>query len=264
MLVEKVGDIKDMIIEKAKDFVVTKIITAGIMWLVSLLNPAAAFIKACKLIYDIVMFFIENGSRIMAFVNTVIDSVADIARGAIGGVVDKIEDVLGKMVPLLIGFLASLLGIGGIGKKIREIVETLQKPVNKALDAVIAAGLKIAAPLIRGMKKVGAKVKAKVEAGKAYVKGKVEAGKKYVKGKVDAAKARLTGKKPAAGAEIEISDADRARHEQIARGVAAAMGTPDPAAADLTALRTAKLEEAKRQEQVHQPDVAAGDSHIGD
>ncbi len=60
MLLEKLGDIKEMILEQVKDFVVTKIITAGITWLIGLLNPAAAFIKACKLIYDVVMFFVSN------------------------------------------------------------------------------------------------------------------------------------------------------------------------------------------------------------
>ena len=123
MLVEKLGDIKEMILEQVKDFVVTKIITAGITWLIGLLNPAAAFIKACKLIYDIVMFFVNNAERIATFVNTIIDSVADIVRGNVGAVVDKINDVLGQMVPIIIGFLASVIGLGGIGQKIREIVE---------------------------------------------------------------------------------------------------------------------------------------------
>ncbi|WP_175347886.1 phage tail protein [Cellulomonas humilata] len=174
MLVEKLGDLKEMILEQVKDFVITRIITAGITWLIGLLNPAAAFIKACKLIYDVVMFFITNGSRIMQFVNTVLDSVADIVRGNVSGVIAKIDDVLGQMVPLIIGFLASAIGLGGIGQKIRQIIDTLQKPVTKALDFVIATGLKLAGPLIRGMKGISGKVKAKVAAGKAWVKGKVE------------------------------------------------------------------------------------------
>ena len=185
MLLEKLGDIKEMILEKVKDFVLTKIITAGITWLISLLNPAAAFIKACKLIYDVVMFFVNNASRIAKFVNTILDSVADIVRGNISGVVDKIKDVLGQMVPIIIGFLASVIGLGGIGQKIREIVQKLQKPVNQALDFVIKTGLKLAGPIIRGVSGIAGKVKAKVAAGKAWVKGKVEAGKAYVKGKVE-------------------------------------------------------------------------------
>ncbi|WP_190242989.1 hypothetical protein [Arthrobacter globiformis] len=177
MLLEKLGNIKDMILEQVKDFVITKIITAGITWLIGLLNPAAAFIKACKLIYDVVMFFVNNAERIMKFVNTIIDSVADIVRGNVSSVVNKIEDVLGQMVPIIIGFLASAIGLGGIGQKIRQIIETLQKPVNKALDFVIKTGLKLAGPIIRGIKGFAGKVKGKVAAGKAWVKGKVEAGK---------------------------------------------------------------------------------------
>jgi hypothetical protein len=189
MLLEKLGNIKEMILEQVKDFVITKIITAGITWLIGLLNPAAAFIKACKLIYDVVMFFVNNGERIKKFVDTVLDSVSDIVRGNVSSVVNKINDVLGQMVPIIIGFLASVIGLGGIGQKIREIVEKLQKPVNMALDFVIKKGLQLAGPIIRGLKGIRSKVKAKVAAGKAWVKGKVEKGKAWVKGKI-AGKAR--------------------------------------------------------------------------
>ena len=180
---DKLGDIKEMIFEKVKDFVQDRIITAGITWLIGLLNPAAAFIKACKLIYDVVMFFVNNASRIAKFVDTILDSVADIVRGNIGGVVNKINDVLGQMVPIIIGFLASVIGLGGIGAKVREIIQKLQKPVNQAIDFVIKTGLKLAGPIIRGLKGVSGKVKAKVAAGKAWVKGKVLGGDDSPEGK---------------------------------------------------------------------------------
>ena len=172
MLVDKLGDIKEMILEQAKDFVITKIITAGITWLIGLLNPAAAFIKACKLIYDVVMFFVNNASRILKFVNTVLDSVADIVRGNVSAVIDKIDDVLGQMVPIIIGFLASVIGLGGIGEKIREIIQTLQKPVNKALDFIIKTGLNLAGPIIRGLKGISSKLKAKLRGGDDSPEGK--------------------------------------------------------------------------------------------
>ena len=114
------------------------------------------------------------------------------------------------MVPIIIGFLASLIGLGDIGKKIREIVEKLQKPVNKAIDFVIKTGLKIAGPIIRGIAGISSKVKAKVAAGKAWVKGKVEAGKAWAKEKVSAVKTRLTGAKAKAGGPPG-SDADKRR-----------------------------------------------------
>src|SRR6266542_1254573 len=234
MLLEKLGDIKEMILEQVKDFVITKIITAGITWLIGLLNPAAAFIKACKLIYDVVMFFVNNASRIAKFVNTVIDSVADIVRGNVSGVVNKINDVLGQMVPIIIGFLASVIGPGGIGQKIREIVQKLQKPVNKALDFVIKTGLKLAGPLIRGLKGISGKVKAKVAAGKAWVKGKVEAGKQWVEGKAIAAAEKLgIIQRP-----VRLRDRDRTLSADMGSGVVVLRTAAHDAAPD-EASRTA-------------------------
>jgi hypothetical protein len=194
MLLKKLGDIKEMIFEKIKGFVQDRIITAGITWLIGLLNPAAAFIKACKLIYDVVMFFVNNASRIKKFVDTILDSVADIVRGNIGGVVNKINEVLGQMVPIIIGFLASVIGLGGIGAKVREIVQTLQKPVNKAIDFVINTGLKLAGPIIRGLKGVGNKIKAKVLGGDDSPAGKQKRLDKGMQAGVLAAN-RFAGKK---------------------------------------------------------------------
>ena len=181
MFLEKIGDVKEMIMEQAKDFVVTQIIKAGITWLIGLLNPAAAFIKACKLIYDIIMFFVNNARRIVQFVTTVIDSVVDIVRGNVSGVVNKIESALSQMVPIIISFLASVLGLSGIGDKIRQIVKKLQRPVNKALDFIIKKGLKLAGPIIRGIKGIGGRVKGRIEAGKAWVQGKAEAGGRWAR-----------------------------------------------------------------------------------
>ena len=50
----------------------------------------------------------------------------------------------------------------------------LQKPINKALDFVIKGGLKLAGPIIRGIKGISSRVKSKVAAGKAWVRGKVD------------------------------------------------------------------------------------------
>ncbi|MEO9326045.1 hypothetical protein ABFT23_21305 [Nocardioides sp. C4-1] len=234
LIVEKLGDIKAMIMEQVEDFVVTKVITAGITWLIGLLNPAAAFIKACKLIYDVIMFFVTNGSRIMKLVTTIIDGVVDIAKGNVSSVMAKIEDVLGQMVPVLIGFLASVLGVGGIGEKIKSIIQTLQKPFTKAIDVVIKAGLKLAGPVIRGVTGLGAKAKKKVAAGKAYVKGKVDAGKTWTKDKIAGLRERagfsargtshsvtVTGDKPE-NVKITVASTPREAGAAMTRAMAAA------------------------------------------
>ncbi len=186
---DKISDLEDMVLGQIKEFITSKVIKAGITWIISLLNPAAAFIKACKAIYDIVMFIVERGSEIMEFVNSILDSIGAIAKGNIGVVVEKVEDALKRALPLAISFLASLLGLGGISEKIRSIIDAVRAPINKAIDFVVGGAVKTFKKMFGGA--IGW-AKGKFEKGKAYVKGKVEAGKAYVKGKVTALKDRFT------------------------------------------------------------------------
>jgi hypothetical protein len=140
---EKVADLKSMVLDAIFDFIKEKVIIAGVTWIIGLLNPASAFFKACKAIYDIVMFFINRGSQILALVNAIIDSIAAIAKGSIGVAAKWVEDALAKAIPVAIGFLASLLGLGDISGTIRKTIEKAQAPVNKALDWVIHQAVKL-------------------------------------------------------------------------------------------------------------------------
>jgi hypothetical protein len=142
-LKEKVEALKETMMEQIRTFVTEKIIVAGIKWIIGLLNPAGAFIKACMAIYDIVMFFVNSGQRIMALVNAVIDSVTNIAQGNLEGAASWIENALAKGVPIAISFLASLLGLDGIGKKIQQIIEKIQAPINLAIDWLILQAVKL-------------------------------------------------------------------------------------------------------------------------
>lgn len=151
---EKVEDLKSMVLDAIFDFIREKVIIAGITWVIGLLNPASAFFKACKAIYDIVMFFITRGSQIIDLVNAVIDSMAAIAKGSIGVAATFVEDALAKAVPVAIGFLASLLGLGDISGTIRKTIEKAQEPINKAIDWVINQAVKLvkaAGKLISGV-----------------------------------------------------------------------------------------------------------------
>ena len=151
-IVTKISDLKEQVMSQIREFVITKVITAGITWLISLLNPAAAFIKACKMIYDAVMWFVDNAERLGDFVNSVLDSVESIAAGGVGKVAALIEATLGKAVPMVISGLASLLGLGGIADKIKKILETIQKPVGKVVDGIIGGVVKYGKKLLGKLK----------------------------------------------------------------------------------------------------------------
>jgi hypothetical protein len=140
---EKVADLKSMVLDAIFDFIKEKVIIAGVTWIIGLLNPASAFFKACKAIYDIVMFFVNRGSQIIALVNAVIDSIASIVKGNIAAAANLVENALAKAVPVAIGFLAGLLGLGDPSKPVRQTIEKAQAPVNKAIDWVIHQAVKL-------------------------------------------------------------------------------------------------------------------------
>ncbi|MGB7982122.1 MAG: hypothetical protein WCF36_15175 [Candidatus Nanopelagicales bacterium] len=151
-IVNKISDLKEQVMSQIRDFVITKVITAGITWLISLLNPAAAFIKACKMIYDAVMWFADNAQRLGEFVSSVLDSVESIASGGVGKVASLIEGTLAKALPMVISGLASLLGLGGIAEKIKSILETIQKPVGKVVGGIIQGVIKYGKKLLGKLK----------------------------------------------------------------------------------------------------------------
>ena len=107
------------------------------------------------------MFIVERGAQIMAFVNAVLDAVIAIAGGGAGGVPGLIETALVTAIPVLIGFLAALLGIGGLADKVKKLFQSLSKPVIKAVDWIVS---KIAA--------FGKKLWAKIKAGAGKLKDK--------------------------------------------------------------------------------------------
>ena len=139
----RIGDLRKNLLDKVIEYVTPTIVIAGITWVLSLLNPASAFVRAVKLIIDIVKFVITQARQIIDFVNAVLDAVIAIARGGAGGVPGLVERALAKSIPVLLGFLASLLGLGGIADKVKKIVQAMAKPVGEAVDWVVGkiAGL---------------------------------------------------------------------------------------------------------------------------
>ena len=126
-----------MILDAIKDWVQKAIIKAAVIKLLSMLNPVGAIIQAIMAIYNTVMFFIERINQILAFVEAIINSVHKIATGDIDSAANWIEQALARTIPIIIGFLARLLGLSGISDKIKEIIKKIQDTVDKAIDKLI-------------------------------------------------------------------------------------------------------------------------------
>ncbi|BAY64740.1 hypothetical protein NIES22_48400 [Calothrix brevissima NIES-22] len=223
---DRIGDLNTLIIEPIKTFITEKVITAGVEWVLSLLTPASAFIKAAKAIYEIVKFFMERAQQIGDLINAILDSVSAIAGGAIDQAIQAVENALAKSLPVVISFLASLLGLGGIAGKIQAIFAKLRQPMEKAVDWVIDKGAK-------AFKKVANKVKnskfgKKAGAIKDKAVEKYKAGKQWVEDKKEAAKNWIEDKKAAAfGGEDERTQEQKSADLKAALKEAEKIGDND-------------------------------------
>ncbi|GEM46026.1 phage tail protein [Deinococcus cellulosilyticus] len=135
---EDLSNLKQMVIDAIQNWLIETVIKQAIMKVVSMFNPAGAIVQAVITIYNTVMFLWEKANQILSFVEAVINSIHAIATGAIGGAVSWIERSLASMIPLVIGFLARLIGLGNVSNKIREFILKVQGKVDAAIDKVIA------------------------------------------------------------------------------------------------------------------------------
>ena len=143
------SNLKETVMSGIRDFVIKTVVKEGITWLLSLLNPAAAIVKLLKLVFDLVMFLVERFQQIKDFVMSVYNSITAIASGNLSQAKKAVEDALSRSFPVVISLLASLAGLGGIGKTVKDIIGKVSKPVNKIIDNLIARMVKFAKNLFK-------------------------------------------------------------------------------------------------------------------
>jgi hypothetical protein len=134
---EHLTNLKDMVIEGIKDFVITTIVTKAVPKLIAMFIPGAGFISAIISIYDTIMVFVNKIATIIQVVTGFIDSIVAIAGGAIDAAAAKVEKILAGLLSLAINFLAGFLGLGKVADKIMGVIMKVRSVVDKGIDALI-------------------------------------------------------------------------------------------------------------------------------
>ncbi|MGB9275633.1 MAG: DUF4157 domain-containing protein, partial [Terrimicrobiaceae bacterium] len=161
---EWVGDLKGIVIQAVTEWVVTKIVMAGLSRLATLWNPVGWAVEAVMAIYNTVMFFIERMEQILDFVEAVIQSINNIATGKLQQAADYVEGAMARTIPVIISFCTSLIGLGGISSKIRGVIQKVQDKVHKAIDTMIEWIVKRGRMLLGGEKDTPESTEVKEEA----------------------------------------------------------------------------------------------------
>ena len=153
---EDLGNLKAMVIDAIQDWLITTLIKKAVAKIVLMFNPVGAIVQAIMMIYEVVMFVIDRAKQLLAFIESVVDSIALLASGNTSTAAKKIEEALGRLVPVLIGLLANIIGLGGIGAKIKETINKVQNLVWVAIRKLIKKGIEY-------VKKMWAKLTGKKE-----------------------------------------------------------------------------------------------------
>lgn len=208
---DALANIKDLVLGGIRSFIQSKVIKAGLIWLLSLTNPAGALIKVIKMLFDFVMFLKERFLQIKNFVMSIYETLAAIAQGNLSIVVKGVEMAMGRSIPVFISLFATILNIDGITKKIKEIIGKVTKPINNFIDGLITRVVDWVKNFIKGVKGKVKGAKDKIIAWwKVKKEFKAEDGenhKLYFKGKGKKAKLMVASDDPKTYAEF-ISSID--------------------------------------------------------
>jgi uncharacterized protein DUF4157 len=152
---EGISNLKQMVIDGIMNFVKDRIVQAAVTKLLSMLSPAGAFIQAIIAIYNTVMFFIERLKQIGQVAAAFIDSISAIASGIITPAAQKVEQTLGGLLTLVVSFLARLVGLGKVSDAIKDIINKIRDPIDKALDRVVDWIVTMARKVGKGVAQAG-------------------------------------------------------------------------------------------------------------
>jgi hypothetical protein len=160
------------LIAQAKDFGKT-ILTGLVTWITTKIAEELAIMAAsaaasaglsevldiARRIYKALVTAQRWARRILDMVDQALDYVLDLATGSIEKVGGVFENIMHQGMPVVIGFLADQVGLGGIGDEIRDLVERLRAKVDEgvlwvidkvkaALDAIVGAVKSAAAAVL--------------------------------------------------------------------------------------------------------------------
>lgn len=137
-LTEHLDGIYDEVVSKIQSFLMEKIVIAAVTKIATMFNPVGAIVQAVMTAWRLYEFMRDQISRIYGVVKSIIGSVHAIATGAIGGAAAQVESALSGMIPIAIDLLAKLIGVSGIGKKVREVLQALHKRIDDGIEKLIA------------------------------------------------------------------------------------------------------------------------------
>ena len=153
LIQDQLGAIWQTLLETAMEWVMTQLITSGMIKLLSFLDPTfiMSVVNGCIALFNAVQAAIEYARDMLEILNLYVGTLAQVAAGNIAPGAEMIEAGLAAAVPMAIGFLAYLLGIDDVPKRIADIVLGIREAIDRAIDWLIEQALRLGAAALNAL-----------------------------------------------------------------------------------------------------------------
>ncbi len=143
--------IVDTIVDVAVKYIAETLIVKVAVKLLAMLNPAGAILAVIEAIYRVLKWIFTNAARIFHLIEAIVNGMADVIAGNIGGVAKTVEKALAMLVAPVIDFLADYLGLGGLPGKVAQAIKGLQGWVEGVMRSVIKWLVELGKKLMRAL-----------------------------------------------------------------------------------------------------------------
>ncbi|MCW9708168.1 eCIS core domain-containing protein [Fodinibius salsisoli] len=158
---EQLSNLWDMVLDRIKSWIMERIINRVTAKLLTMLDPTGimAVVNGFIAFYNAVQSFVRYFREMLETVNRFVDGVRAIASGNVNPAANKLEEALGNAMPIAIGFLANQVGLGGLGRRIGEMIEAVQERVDQAIDWLIDRAIQMGGAVLNAARSAAGTVR---------------------------------------------------------------------------------------------------------
>lgn len=137
---EKLTGLKDKLFKSIGSWISKNVIGKFVAQITAELasTPFGEAVEAIIDAYKMIQTAIEYAERILRVVDSVLDSILDLAAGVISKAADTVEKGLTFGLEIAVAFIAKVVSIGNLPEQVKKIVEEDIRPViDSAIDSVV-------------------------------------------------------------------------------------------------------------------------------
>lgn len=134
---ESLGTILTDTLESMKETILYAAIKKVMIEVGKLLIPGGGFIAIAEKIIRLVVFIVEARDKILALIQSFVESMALAVRGDVSGIMSKVIGALKSFIVLALDFLVNLFGLGGLKSKVERVIDRVRSPIIRGIDWVL-------------------------------------------------------------------------------------------------------------------------------